>query len=135
MRMSNLNLGLGHIGIIVKDLEVSKKFYCDNLNFAVTHENTLGDNDSVTKIAFVEAGGCTLELIQIPGDSKRIDGQVDHIAFKVTDIENAWMQLKAKGIIFETENITTAPAFFEKGDRWILFRGPDGERLEINEIL
>lgn len=133
--MSSLNLGLGHIGIIVRDLEISKKFYCDNLNFTVTHENTLGDNDSITKIAFVEANGCTLELIQVPGDSTRIDGHVDHIAFKVTDIENAWMQLKAKGIVFETENITTAPAFFKKGDRWILFRGPDGERLEINEIL
>jgi len=133
--MSKLNLGLGHIGIIVKDLEVSKKFYCDNLDFAVTHENTLTENGEVTKISFVEAGGCTLELIQVPHYSKRVNGPVDHIAFKVVDIESAWKQLKAKGILFETESVTTAPGFFEKGDRWILFSGPDGERLEINEIL
>jgi len=133
--MEKLNLGLAHIGIFVKDLEVSKKFYCDNLDFTCIHENALREGDSVTKLAFVTAGSCTLELIQVPGNSERTDGQVDHIAFAVKDIENTWTQLKAKGIVFETETITTAPEFFKKGDRWILFRGPDGERLEINEIL
>lgn len=133
--MANLNLGLGHIGIIVKDIDVSKKFYCDNLNFELIHENTLAGDDGVTKLAFVTTGGCTLELIQKPAHSQRTDGHVDHIAFKVKDIENTWKQLKAKGIVFTTEDITTAPGLFEKGDRWILFRGPDGELLEINEIL
>lgn len=133
--MSNLNLGLGHIGIIVKDIEVSKKFYCDNLNFELIHENVLAGGEGDTKLAFIAAGGCTLELIQKPVYSERIDGYVDHIAFKVKDIENVWKQLKARGIVFTSEDITTAPALFEKGDRWILFRGPDGELLEINEIL
>jgi len=133
--MNNLNLGLGHIGIIVKDIEVSKKFYCDNLNFELVHENVLAGSEGETKLAFVTTGGCTLELIQKPAYIDRKDGYVDHIAFKVKDIENAWKQLKSRGIVFTAEDITTAPALFENGDRWILFRGPDGELLEINEIL
>jgi len=42
--------------------------------------------------------------------------------------------LKTRGIKFETEDITSAPGYFEKGAKYISFRGPDNERLELNEV-
>jgi len=128
-------LGLAHIGVFVKDIEVSKKFYCDKLDFEVTHETSVQESGGLTKIAFIEADGCIIELVQFPNYEKKTDGPVDHIAFKVKDIEETAARLRAKGIQFETEEIAHAPHFFTKGDKWILFRGPDGEHLEINEIL
>jgi lactoylglutathione lyase len=133
--MEKVNLGLAHIGIFVKDLEVSKKFYCEKLDFTIIHETSIEENGGLTKIAFVKAVDCTLELVQLQNYAKRPDGPVDHVAFKVKDIEKAAETLKARGIEFETKDIAFAPHFFEKGDKWILFRGPDGEHLEINEIL
>jgi len=41
--------------------------------------------------------------------------------------------LKAKGINFESESVTEASHFFRNGSKWILFRGPDNEHLELNE--
>jgi lactoylglutathione lyase len=128
-------LGLDHIGIYVKDLEVSKRFYCDKLDFTVIHETTFKEDTGIDKIAFLRAGDVTIELIQTPVYKKREDGPVEHIAFKVKDIESTAERLRAKGIVFDTENITFAPNFFDKGDKWIFFRGPDGEHLEINEVL
>lgn len=133
--MENI-MGLQHIGLFVRSLEVSKKFYCEKLDFKVVHETTLDTADGTIKIAFVGAGDCTIEIVEFPKFvDKNGDGPVDHIAFKVKDIEKVRDNLKAKGIVFETEEPAHVPHFFTKGDKWLMFRGPDGEHLEINEIL
>jgi len=132
--MKNI-LGLAHIGVFVRDLETSKKFYTEKLDFAVTHETSLKEPAGTVKIAFITCGDCVIELVQLPAGSSRPDGPVDHIAFNVKDIEKTAKVLKDKGIVFETADITHAPHFFAKGCKWICFRGPDGEHLEVNEIL
>jgi len=133
--MDKINLGIAHIGLFVRDLDVSKKFYCEKLDFSVVHENTINVKEGVVKIAFIHAGDCVIELVQLPKYAKRPDGLFDHIAFKVKNIEEVVIKLRSKGIDFETQEITNAPHFFNKGNKWILFRGPDQEHLEINEIL
>lgn len=133
--MKSFNLGLGHIGLFVKNIEVSKSFYCEKLDFEVLHENSLEEKDGVVKIAFIKAEDCVIELVQFPMYKKRTDGIVDHIAFRVKDIEQVVNILRKRGIKFETENTVFAKDFFNRGNKWILFRGPDGEHLEINEIL
>lgn len=133
--MDKINLGLAHVGLFVRDLEVSKKFYCEKLDFSVIHENTLDDKEGVIRIAFIQAHDCVIELIQLPQYTKRSDGLFDHLAFKVKNIEEVVEKLKSKGIDFETQDILFAPHFFSRGDKWIIFRGPDQERLEFSEIL
>ena len=129
-------LGLAHIGVMVSDLEVSKKFYSEILGMDVIHENSLVDDGKVVKVAFMQVGDMVLELILLPEfDNTRKDGYIDHIAFNVKDIEVARKALEDKGIKFVSEEIAHAENFFDNGAKWILFRGPDGEHLEINEIL
>lgn len=127
--------GLAHVGIFVRDLEVSKAFYTDVLECQIIWENTTFDEDGETKAAFVQNGSLILELIQYPEFQPRIDGLIDHIAFRVHRIEEIRKRLGEKGILFEEPEIVTAPYVFSRGSKWILFRGPDGERLEITEIL
>lgn len=124
--------GLAHIGIIVKDIEVSKAFYCETLGFfQLTGEYTLA---SGLRLAFVNAGDCRLELIQQPIYAPRTAGVVDHIAMEVEDIEPLVCKLVEKRIPFETGEIGTMPELLG-GVKNIFFAGPDGERIEFFEYL
>jgi len=123
--------GLAHIGVFVSDLERSIAFYRDILGFEVRHQNEV---DGI-KVAFVNLGDLTLELILSPEEvSKRSDGIVAHIAMKVNGIEAVAAALKEKGIVFESD-IFFAEHFWAKGSKWITFRGPDNEHLELTEVL
>ena len=51
------------------------------------------------------------------------------------DIEVARKALEDKGIKFVSEEIAHAENFFDNGAKWILFRGPDNEFLELNQTL
>jgi lactoylglutathione lyase len=134
--MENCKLdGLAHIGVFVADIEVSKKFYTEILDFKVIEEVDLDDPNGVIKVAFAKNGGLVLELVQFPKTAKKTDGPVDHIAFNVKNIEGVRSLLEKRGLVFEEKEITHAPNVFPGGSKWILFRGPDGEHLELNERL
>ena len=124
-------VGAAHVGLFIKDVEVSKKYYCDILGFKVIWEYDLDE----IKVCFVQNGDLVLELVQDLVFNDCGDGIVNHVAMKVENIEAVKEDLAAKGVVFEEENITFEPRCFPNGSKWILFRGPDGERLEISEVL
>lgn len=118
--------GLAHIGVYVKDIEASKKFYMDNLGFKLDDENDLGS----LKLSFISNGNCLIELI-CPETPKTISGVavVDHICMEVEGIEELVESLKAKGIQFEGPvGFNTA---IRGGVKNCFFSGPDGERIEF----
>lgn len=120
--------GLAHIGVIVKDLETSKKFYMDNLGFKLDDENDLGR----VKLAFISNGTCLIELICYP-EPKEISGAgvVDHICMEVEGIDEIVDELKARGINFEGPvGMSTQ---IRGGIKNVFFSGPDGERIEFFE--
>jgi len=61
----------------------------------------------------------------VPAD----DGPVAHIAFRVTDIDRAWAELKKAGVQLEDE----APRELEGGLKIAFLRGPDQELIELLE--
>lgn len=127
--------GLMHVGMPVADLERTKRFYQDVLGFYVEHENSLPGDDGDTKVAFLRLGDLSIEAYQQPKPELwRKDGKVDHIAMRVKGIEDVVEDLKKKGVEFEME-VFTAESFWQNGCKWITFRGPDGEHLELTEIL
>lgn len=126
--------GLGHIGVFVKDIEKSIEFYTDVLCFDCYHRAEVPGDDGVTRVAFVKSGTCDIELVQFPATPEKNDGPVDHIALAVDDIEAVMARLTEKGIAFETESPIHLPMVFD-GIRYIFFRGPDGEHLELNQAL
>lgn len=126
--------GLGHIGVFISDLERSIAYYTDMLGFECYHKVDIEDSGGVTKIAFIRNGSCTIELVQKPDASQKPDGPIDHIALDVDDVDAAMANLKAKGIVFETDEPVFLPTILN-GVKYALFRGPDGEHLEINQLL
>jgi len=127
--------GLAHIGVFVADMSASKEFYTNVLGFECYHEAQLPGDDAPTKLAFLRCGTCEVELVAIPGYEKRADGPIDHIALSVSDIDAMAACLKGQGIVFDTQRPNELPMVFDKGVKCIFFRGPDGERIELSEVL
>ncbi len=134
--MKNIKIdGLAHIGVFVSDLAVSKKFYTEKLDFTVVQDTSLPSSDGMIQIAFIRNGNLEVELVQFPKTEPKKDGPVDHIAIHVDNIECVHAELKNRGIVFETEDVIFGAPIGPRGAKWICFRGPDGEHLELNEVL
>ncbi|MCI9487502.1 MAG: hypothetical protein HFI64_11185 [Lachnospiraceae bacterium] len=123
--------GVSHIGLYIKDVERSKKFYTEVLGFETICEFVSLEGN---RMAFVKSGNLIIELIQHKVRMDRRDGLFDHIAMEVEDIEQTSKQLKALGTTFESD-IYFDDLVFERGVKYQAFRGPDGEHLEIYQTL
>jgi methylmalonyl-CoA/ethylmalonyl-CoA epimerase len=94
---------LDHIGIAVKDINETLKFYSDSLGLKCTHiEEVSGQH---VKIAFLPVGDVNLELLESTDPQgavakfiERKGEGIQHIAFKVGNIESAMAVLKERGV-------------------------------------
>jgi lactoylglutathione lyase len=122
--------GLAHIGVFTADMDKSLEFYCDTLGFEHFYSCDMGQ----VKLRFVKAGSCIIELIR-PADyaGGRGEGVVAHIAVEVQGIRELVAALKAKGVVFKTEDVSVMPALFPSGSTNIFLTGPNGESLELYE--
>lgn len=115
-----------HIGLVVRDARRSEEFYRRVLGCAKIDQY----QDQRVKLVFLQAGGQTIELVQYLDSQTqpRPAGAIDHIAFRVDDIETAAAAVKAAGadLIFDTPKTTMNGA-----KKIFFFAGPDGERLEF----
>lgn len=122
--------GLHHIGIKVKDAETSERFYASLLNFEKVNEFKHG----ASHLVFMKAGSCVLELIEKPAIERLPAGQIDHVALTVENIEEIVERLKARRVEFVSEEINYVDWLFA-GTKNIFFMGPDGERIELFEVV
>ena len=125
--------GLAHLGVLVSDLSISQNFYEQNFGFHKIWENTNPSPEGDVKVVFIEKNGLTIELIKMPKTQERRDGIIDHFAMSVTNLEGVIEKLKEKNVMFEEGSYCRAPQVFEGGSKWIMLRGPDNERIELNE--
>jgi lactoylglutathione lyase len=134
---SNFN-DIQHVGIPVTDLKRSKSFY-ESLGFKDVMSSTFFSNGQTGYASMMKRGQAIMELYQLPeseineiGGLK--DGHINHITFDVSDVDKAFLELKDNGF----DIIEEAPVFldfWEKGCKYFNVLGPDGERLEFNQIL
>ena len=78
--------GVAHIGLYIKDVERSKKFYTEVLGFETICEFVSLEGN---KMVFVKSGNLIIELIQHKVWMDRKDGLFDHIAMEVENIEKS----------------------------------------------
>jgi len=90
-----------HVGVIVKDVESSRKLWedCFGIKLGEVEEN------SIRRLALYPVGESMVELIAgTTPDSRHArmvaegKGGLNHICFEVEDIDEALAELKAKGI-------------------------------------
>jgi methylmalonyl-CoA/ethylmalonyl-CoA epimerase len=96
-------LKIDHLGIAVNSIEDGKKFWSDVLGLAYEGDETVAEQKVTT--AFFPVGESEVELLESTSPDgpvakyieKRGQG-IQHIAFRVEDIEAALAELKEKGI-------------------------------------
>lgn len=130
--------GFQHLGLPVTDIARSRAFY-ERLGFRAVFETTLPVEGGVIQVAMLDLSGFVLELYQLVGAdlagiAARGDGHVDHLALNVADIEQAWEAARAAGLT-PLEDAPVFLPFWDKGCKYFTVRGPDGEKVEFNQIL
>ncbi|MEA4883896.1 MAG: methylmalonyl-CoA epimerase [Clostridia bacterium] len=92
-----------HIGIAVSDLDAAIRVYTDTLGIALNGAETVPEQK--VRVAFLPAGETEIELLESTDPEgpiakfieKKGEG-IQHIAFRVDDIDAALEEMKAKGV-------------------------------------
>ena len=114
--------GIDHIEIIVRDLDEFVAFY-EKLGFKV--------------VRWTDHHGKSVEM-QVPGDNQPVfeihqligeeNPGINHISFRVVDIDATHADLKAKGVVFQRDVHQSST-----GRKNALLRDPDGWRLQLSD--
>jgi catechol 2,3-dioxygenase-like lactoylglutathione lyase family enzyme len=142
---------LHHVGITVKDLDASIRFYHDVLGLPFSNEPSpwfdgpdLGPAVGVPGAALRQVslllGDTTLELLEYrspPSETRQplLSNNIgaSHVGFLVDDIHATVAELKAKGIEFFSD-VNVVDEGVLAGWRWVYFPDPDGYPLELVEV-
>ena len=130
---------LDHIGIAVKDLKESLKFFKDVLGLELIRVEEVPEEK--VKVAMVKAGGVRLELLEATSEDsaiarfikKRGEG-IHHIALRVENAEEVSEVLRRKGL----KLVYSEPKVVSEGSRKVNFIHPKsahGILLEVMEVL
>src|ERR1039457_4666702 len=130
--------GFQHLGFPVTDLERSKSFYAE-LGFTDIMRIDIPDLNEIVKVAMLQKNDLTLELYQLnikqcQEIASRNDGHIDHIALNVIDIDKAYEEIKNAKLEIIEDNAPVFLPFWADGVKYFSVRGPDGEKLEFNQI-
>ena len=143
--------GLHHVGITVKDLDASIRFYHDVLGLEFSNEPSpwfdapeLGPAVGVPGAGLRQVslilGDTTLELLEYQSPPSETTGPLtsqnlgaSHVAFVVDDIHAKKAELEAEGIEFYSD-VNVVDEGVLAGWRWVYFQDPDGYPLELVEV-
>jgi len=138
-------IGLHHVGIPVRSIERSLRWYRDAFGlepqFVATSEGpeleqTVQLDGARLRFAFLDLGGCVLELLEYEAPVgadfalRNCDVGAVHVCFEVDDIELVYERLRARGVEFSIRP-TEVQASVLAGHRCCYFRDPDGIQLEL----
>ena len=127
-----------HIGMPVTNLAASEAFYA-RLGFENAMSSGFDSMGGRGSVAMMQRGSMIVELYQMPEAElaeirNRKDGHIDHIAFDVDNVAAVFAELKQAGFHVLQDNPVFLP-FWKNGCKYFHIVGPDGERLEFNQIL
>jgi catechol 2,3-dioxygenase-like lactoylglutathione lyase family enzyme len=120
---------LGHVGIFVKDVEKSKKFYTNILGFKVSDVNEQG-------IVFLRCSTDHHDTVLVPlpkegqdsGGAKR--SEIQQISYEVDRIEDLREALE----LLKKNGVTIVSGLYQRGpgnDKTIDFLDPDGNNIQL----
>ncbi len=95
--------GISHLGVAVKDLKESRKYY--RTIFGLESSDPILSGDGLNHVSMIETGNTVVELLQPLGNegvmakflAKRGEG-IHHLCYEVDDIHAEVTSLKAKGM-------------------------------------
>jgi len=140
-----------HVGITVKDLDASIRFYHDVLGLPFSNEpspwfegdglgKAVGVPGGALRQVSLQLGDTMFELLEYKSPPSQTAGPLmsnslgaSHVAFLVEDIAAKKAELEAKGIRFYSD-VNLVDEGVLAGWRWVYFEDPDGYPLELVEV-
>ena len=119
-RLRPRTFAMHHMLLKVKDLDASRRFYCDLLGFELRpNPKPLPDGRPVVSM---------LQGLSLTAGGAEAGSQVDHMAFTVNDVSALNERLRRNGVEFDRE-LGAGPF-----GRAIYVKDPDGNILELFEM-
>lgn len=133
MSVSEYIKGIHHIGIPVSSMEKTKEFYL-KLGATIDHEKEDSFEGNKIQVTVFKLGDVMLETYERPCVAGK-EGAIDHIAFKVENLEKLYLECKENNYTFmeECRFSTQSTSYWNGNVRWFIIIGPDGEKLEFSE--
>jgi lactoylglutathione lyase len=113
------------VALHVRDLALSSAFYEKHFGFKNYFQHSIAGG---MRIAYLKLGDTVLEL------TEHSDGAMAgfHFCLETDDFDGSVAQLKAGGVeVARAPHDTAAREPRENGWRRVVFRGPDGEQIEL----
>jgi lactoylglutathione lyase len=118
---------LEHVGVMVSDLEISIGFYENVLGLDLLDRFAANETTDLAFLGDRASGQVIVELICGKDNRFPDEGKVHHIAFTVDRIEEEIERLRSLNVHFTNDEFFT----LANGSKYIFFKGPDGETLEL----
>lgn len=143
-----MTISLRHVGVVVQNLDIARRFWCDAMGFSVQSElresgpyvdDLLGlSGAEVTSLKLSVPGGQVVELLHFPTHPESpvwrgtpTTTGYTHIAVTVTDLESTRRRLQAEGA-----ELVAQPQKSPDGKVLVAYcRGPEGVLVELVEEL
>ena len=123
--------GVHHVAIVVKNLDLAKKFYVAKLGFAILDEllrPSRGDS-----ILYLDAGNVILELFDFGTAPERLSYPealgLRHLALQTPDFDKTVTRLQEQGVVLEAVRNDERTQ-----KRMTFFQDPFGLPIEICEV-
>lgn len=94
------------------------------------------ENQGDSRIFYLRFKNISMKYFWEPEEVYKLrnDGYFDHIAFEIKRIDDAYREVKSEGFPI-IENAPVELPFWEKGIKYFNFRGPSGEKIELEQRL
>ena len=120
-----VKFSLRYTAIQVTDLDRALNFYLNVLEMRLAARIKVPETNGELAIVKSEGSDHWLEINWYAGQEYRSGDELDHIAFEVTNLDEALSELKLKGIEPVSHVRDT------KNSRWTYIADPDGNWVEI----
>ena len=126
-----LYLRVDHPAISCNDVQKQVDWYCKNLGMKIVFNN---EQKPPSMLLGYDGEGTTIELMPVrhegpaPAETPRFQPGLRHLAFQVSNFNEAYTRLKNLGVQFLFEPIPSVG-----GGMIVSFRDPEGNELQIVE--
>lgn len=118
-----------HVAIMASNLDESINFYTQKMGFNLRSRGIKANRREIAFLHLEKDPSVEIELIYDlePNGEYAEKGIVNHLAFRVEDMEKSISYFKSLGVIFATEK----PNISIDGSKTIFLRGPNKELLQL----